>query len=137
METQSNYLKMLNAKDEAAKFARLAADLESLINFATQAKDKAEEMESNLKTIAGQYEDAENLDMTNESDVEWSKELTKNIASGESQLADPLKGGKPGYRKPSLHTLLSLIKDYGNYEGFKSALLDRAEVEERAENKVA
>jgi hypothetical protein len=121
---------LLKMKDEAAKFAQLANDLERLVDFATKAKEKAEEMEGSLKTYAGMLDDAGNIDTTDASEVEWSKKLEANIASAESQLVDPLKGGGD-FKKPSLAVLLSIVKDYSDCSGFKSELLDKAEAQEK------
>lgn len=134
METKDLYMKMLTAKDEAAKFGRLAEDLDKLIAYATLAKEKADEMEDNLKTYARMLDDKSNLDPDDENDVEWGKELEENLARAEKELVDPLKGSRIR-RRSSLRTLLSLCKDYGDYSGFTSPMIDRAEAEEDAERR--
>lgn len=134
METKDLYMKMLTAKDEAAKFGRLAGALESLITYATQAKDKAEEMEDSLKTYARMLDDKSNLDPDDENDVEWGKELEENLARVEKELADPIKGSRIR-RRSSLKTLLLLVKDYSDHDNFHSPLIERAEAEEDAERR--
>lgn len=130
MSNTDLYMKMLTAKQESVNFGRLAENLDKLIAYATKAKEQAEEMEHDLKRYAGQLDDLSRLDPEDKDDAEWGVELAENIARYEAEMLVPIQ--RNGRGRPGLATLLSLCKDYGDYSGFKSELLDKAEAEKNA-----
>lgn len=116
-------------RQEQDKFARLCSQMDDLIRWAEKAKQMADEMHDNIKSLRLAREQVEALDPNDPNDVEWEAEFKDNLARAEDNLLEPITGspwGSGQRQKFGLSTMLSFINDHASTEGFESKLLELA-----------
>jgi hypothetical protein len=125
-------MQSIDFKNESKKFYTIAKELDELIRFAEKAKEAAEEQGDQLDSLANCESEIQDCDPE---DTEGLEELKTELARAMRELADPCRASSSSARfnKPSLETLLSLCKDFGNFESFKSPIIEIARQKDDAD----